>query len=215
MKKGLFITIEGPDGSGKTTIQRDIQEILFQQGLKFEVTREPGGIDIAEQIRRIVLDPKNTEMDARTEALLYAAARRQHLMQKVLPALLEGKNVLCDRFVDSSLAYQGIEHELGFEEVLQINQFAIQDTMPDFTLLLMVEPEVGLERIAQGRKADEVDRLDSEALAFHQKVYQGYQMVTEKFPERVHVIDAGQDYQTVLAEAVDAIIHFLQKRDEE
>ncbi|MRR18448.1 MAG: dTMP kinase, partial [Deltaproteobacteria bacterium] len=118
MRNGLFITLEGPDGSGKTTVSQYLMKALVQRGFDVVVTREPGGIEIAEQIRHVILDPKNTAMDVKTEALLYAASRRQHLIEKVLPALSEGKLVLCDRFVDSSLAYQGVGRGIGFDEVL-------------------------------------------------------------------------------------------------
>ena len=122
MKKGFFITFEGPDGSGKTTVSTAVAKSLQEMGIDTVYTREPGGIEIAEQIRRVILDPANTSMDSKTEALLYAAARRQHLIEKVLPALEAGKVVICDRFVDSSLAYQGVGRNLGIEEVLSINE---------------------------------------------------------------------------------------------
>ena len=133
MKKGSFIVIEGPDGSGKTTIALRLKEILSE---KYDIvhTREPGGIDIAEQIRNIILDPKNTAMEAKTEALLYAASRRQHLVEKVIPALKRGSIVLCERFVYSSLVYQGYARGLGIDAVYDINRFAIGDTMPDLVL---------------------------------------------------------------------------------
>ena len=126
MKKGYFITFEGPDGSGKTTVSTAVAKRLQEAGIESIYTREPGGIEIAEQIRSVILDPANTAMDSKTEALLYAAARRQHLIEKVLPALEAGKVVICDRFVDSSLAYQGVGRNLGIEEVLSINEFAIE-----------------------------------------------------------------------------------------
>ena len=134
MNKGLFITFEGNDGSGKTTISKLAYERLKEMGYPVIYTREPGGIDIAEQIRKVILDPANTAMDERCEALLYAASRRQHLVEKVLPALNEGSIVLCDRFVDSSLAYQGVARNLGIDEVYNMNLFAIKDVMPDKTL---------------------------------------------------------------------------------
>ena len=148
MSKGLFITFEGGEGSGKTTVIQTVAEQLTKQGYKVLVTREPGGIPIAEKIRGVILDKAHTEMDSRTEALLYAAARRQHLVEKVSPALDTGHIVLCDRFIDSSLAYQGIARGLGIEEVWAINQFAIGEFMPELTLYLDVSPEVGVERIA-------------------------------------------------------------------
>jgi dTMP kinase len=206
MTRGIFITLEGPDGAGKTTIAHMLAE-------KFEntmLTREPGGIDIAEQIRRVILAKENIAMDPRTEALLYAAARRQHLVEKVKPALKQGKMVLCDRFVDSSLAYQGYARGLGVDEVFSINQFAIGDMMPELTIYFDIDPESGLERISknQGR---EVNRLDLESLDFHQKVHEGYQLLLERFPERMIKIDASGSLEKVLQEAVSAIENHLNK----
>lgn len=209
MRKGLFITIEGPDGAGKTSIQKDTARILSEEGFHFETTREPGGIDIAEQIREIILSPKNTAMDARTEALLYAASRRQHLAEKVIPYLEMGTNVLCDRFVDSSLAYQGYGRGIGIDQVFQMNQFAIQDTMPELTLFLMLKPEIGLERISRNRASSEVDRLDMEALDFHKEVYRAYCEIAKKYPDRIKVIDASKSYEVVLEKTVNTIREFL------
>ena len=201
--KGLFITFEGPEGSGKTTVSQLVLETLKNEGYEVLYTREPGGIDIAEQIRQVILDPKNTAMDAKTEALLYAASRRQHLIEKVLPALKKGQIVICDRFVDSSLVYQGVARGLGIEAVYQMNLFAIEDIMPDATIFFDVAPEIGLARIVQNASR-EVNRLDLETLDFHRKVYAGYQMVLERYPERITRVDASlsleEVYQAVLGE---------------
>lgn len=161
---GKFITLEGPEGSGKTTVSKELVKILNEAGYKVLLTREPGGVDIAEQIRNVILDKKNTKMDARTEALLYAAARRQHLVEKVLPALKEGYIVLCDRFVDSSLAYQGVARNLGIDEVYNMNLFAINDVMPDKTLFFDIDYKKGLERIEVNQR--ETNRLDLEKSDF-------------------------------------------------
>ena len=134
--KGFFITFEGPDGSGKTTISTKVQQKLVEMGYDAIYTREPGGIEIAEQIRNVILDPKNTAMDPKTEALLYAASRRQHLVEKVIPALEKGQIIICDRFIDSSLAYQGYARHLGIDEVYAINEFAIEGHFPDTTIFL-------------------------------------------------------------------------------
>lgn len=131
MKKGLFVTLEGPEGSGKSTIIKMIEEDLNKSKIEYVSTREPGGIDIAEQIREVILNKSNTAMDKRTEALLYAASRRQHMAEKVIPALEDGKIVICDRFIDSSLAYQGYARGIGMDEVMKINEFAIEGYMPD------------------------------------------------------------------------------------
>lgn len=194
--RGIFITFEGPEGAGKTTIIQMLAEEMQKNGMKVMITREPGGIQIAEQIRQVILDRKNTAMDARTEALLYAAARRQHLIEKVVPALNAGFIVLCDRFIDSSLAYQGYARKLGMEEVWSINQFAIQDTMPDQTIYFDIDPEIGLKRIKkhQGR---EVNRLDLENMEFHYDVRKGYQLLVERYPERITTVDASESIELV------------------
>ncbi|MEK4665667.1 dTMP kinase [Priestia sp. FSL H7-0729] len=196
--RGKFITLEGGEGSGKTTMIGRIGSYFEERGIPYVVTREPGGIEIAEKIRSIILDPLHTAMDARTEALLYAAARSQHLAEKVEPALRAGKTVICDRFVDSSLVYQGYARGLGIENVWAINRFAIGDLMPDVTLYLDIEPEVGLARI-DAHDGREVNRLDLENLEFHRKVREGYFLLKEQFPERIRVIDASMKQEDVLA----------------
>ncbi len=188
--KGLFITFEGGEGSGKTTLIKALGKKLEEMKIGYMVTREPGGSTIAEEIRNIILDKKNTMMDPRTEALLYAASRRQHLAEIVLPALKEGKLVLCDRYLDSSLAYQGYARGIGIDEVYAINQFAIDETMPDMTFFLDLKPEEGLKRIALHR-SDEVNRLDLENISFHHKVYEAYQILLKKYPERILSVDAS------------------------
>lgn len=203
MKQGLFITFEGPDGSGKTTVSRFVYESLLKSGYPVIYTREPGGIDIAEQIRHIILDPKNTAMDVKTEALLYAASRRQHFVEKILPALSENKIVLCDRFVDSSLAYQGIARGIGFDEVLGINEFAIEGHFPDLTLYLEISAQKGLSRI---ERRSFLDRLDQEALSFHEKVVEGYQSVMEHFSHRVVRINADQNVKKVQEIALEQVL---------
>ncbi|MGG3279006.1 dTMP kinase [Paenibacillus solani] len=190
-RRPLFITLEGGDGSGKTTMMGRVAAFMQNHSIPYLITREPGGIEIAEKIRSIILDPAHTAMDPRTEALLYAAARRQHLAEKVEPALKQGLTVLCDRFVDSSLVYQGYARGLGMDEVWSINQFAIDTRMPDLTLLFDIEPEIGLSRIAANAER-ELNRLDMEALAFHEKVREGYLLVAERNPERIRKLDASK-----------------------
>ena len=203
MKQGIFITFEGPDGSGKTTVSRYVYERLLSEGYPVVYTREPGGIDIAEQIRHIVLDPKNTAMDVKTEALLYAASRRQHFVEKILPALNEHKIVLCDRFVDSSLAYQGIARKIGFDAVLSINEFAIEGHYPDMTVYLDLDAETGIKRI---KHRSFLDRLDQESIAFHTAVVQGYQIVLERFKDRIQCVDASQSIQSVQEDAYQIVL---------
>lgn len=207
MEKGLFLTFEGNDGCGKTTITSKIYEALLQEGYPVIMTREPGGIQIAEQIREVILNPENTAMDARSEALLYAAARRQHLVEKVVPALEAGKIVLCDRFIDSSLAYQGVARGLGIEEVYHVNEFAIDSYMPDATIFLKVDAEVGLARIASRQNKD---RLDEEGETFHRLVAKGYEQVITMYPERIKVVNAEQDVESVYKD-VYALVKELVK----
>ena len=193
---GLFITIEGPEGSGKTTVAKKVVEKLENEGYKVLYTREPGGVGIAEKIRDIILDVNNTNLDPRSEALLYAASRRQHLVEKVLPALKEGYIVICDRFVDSSLAYQGHARKIGIDEIYDINTFAIDTHWPDITILLDIEPEIGLQRIMKNRQ-DEVNRLDLEGLNFHNLVHEGYQIIKEKYASRMSLVDGNQSPEVV------------------
>lgn len=195
-RKGKFITFEGPEGAGKTTVIAMISELLKEQGKEVILTREPGGIVISEKIREIILDNNHTEMDAKTEALLYAAARRQHLVEIVIPALESGVYVLCDRFIDSSLAYQGYARGLGIEEVLQINQFAIGNTMPDLTVFFDINPEEGLARITNNNEREQ-NRLDNENLRFHENVYEGYKKLIQRYPERIIMTDARLSKQEV------------------
>lgn len=207
---GYFITFEGVEGAGKTSVLHALVDKLNDLGYEVVATREPGGIDIAEQIRNIILNPANTKMEERTEALLYAAARRQHLVEKVLPELRAGKIVLCDRFIDSSLAYQGHARGLGMDEVYQINQFAIQDFMPNLTLLFDIDPIKGLERIA-ANKNRERNRLDMETIDFHQKVYEGYNILLDRFPNRIRKINADQPLANVEKNALDSILDYLRR----
>ncbi|MCA1064457.1 dTMP kinase (plasmid) [Rossellomorea sp. AcN35-11] len=199
--KGKMIVLEGGEGGGKTTLIKLLQSYLESQGYDVLVTREPGGVKIAEQIRSVILDVDNTEMDAKTEAILYAGSRNEHLIHVVFPALRQGKIVLCDRFVDSSLVYQGCARGLGIEEVYNLNKFVIGDYMPDLTLYLDVEPEVGLKRISSNEDR-EVNRLDKESLEFHQRVRSGYLEVLEKFPNRIKMVDANQPMNLVCEEAI-------------
>ncbi|MFJ7409079.1 MULTISPECIES: dTMP kinase [unclassified Lysinibacillus] len=205
MKCNLFITFEGPEGAGKTTVIKKIAERLSLENIDVLATREPGGIEIAEKIRTIILNPQHTAMDERTEALLYAAARSQHYFEKVRPALDAGRMVICDRFIDSSLAYQGYARGIGVDEVLSINEFAIGKKLPDLTILFDISPEVGLARIhAHGDR--EVNRLDVESLAFHQKVREGYLQLVKRYPERINVVNADQSIERVV-EDVWAILY--------
>lgn len=205
---GYFITFEGVEGAGKTSVIRELAQHLTKEGQDVLTTREPGGIPIAEQIRKLILDPDHTEMDAHTEALLYAAARRQHLVEKVVPALEANQIVLCDRFIDSSLAYQGYARGLGIEEVFNINQFAIQQAMPDLTILFDITPEEGLARI-ESNKAREVNRLDLETLDFHKRVAKGYELVSERYKDRIQHVDATKSLEAVVSDSLSLILKHI------
>ena len=207
---GLFITLEGGEGAGKTTIANAVIDKLSTLGIETLYTREPGGIKIAEKIREVILDRDHTEMDCRTEALLYAAARRQHLVEKVKPAMDEGRIVLCDRFVDSSIVYQGYARGIGMDEVRESNQFAIEGFMPDLTIFFDIKPEIGLARIA-ANDSREVNRLDLEGLAFHELVYEGYKKQAKMNPERIVSVDATKSVEALTDEVCALILSKLNK----
>lgn len=204
MARGLFLTFEGCDGCGKTTVLNRVSVLLREKGIPFLLTREPGGSKIAEEIRNVILDKKNTEMDPRCEALLYAASRRQHLVEIVLPALKKGIHVLSDRYLDSSLAYQGYARGIGMEEVYSINLFAIDGMLPDLTFFLDLPPEEGLARIRKN-ETREVNRLDLEKENFHKKVYEGYKILLENYPERIVRIDARKTVEEESQEIFDIL----------
>ena len=206
----MFITIEGPEGSGKTTAVNSAVKKLEELGYQIVRTREPGGTPIAEQIRNVILDKANTNMDPRTEALLYAASRRQHLVEKVWPALKEGKIVICDRFLDSSLAYQGGARHLGIDNVLNVNLFATENTYPDLTLLFDIEPELGLQRIAENASR-EINRLDLEKLEFHKEVRNSFLELARRYPERYVIIDASLSMEEVADNTLKSILNRLCK----
>ncbi len=206
----MFITIEGTEGSGKTSVAKELFKRLSENGYDVIHTREPGGTPISEAIRNIILDKNNTSMDGRTEALLYAASRRQHLVEKIWPALKEGKIVLCDRFLDSSLAYQGHARKIGIDKVLDVNLFATEDTYPDLTLFFLIKPEDGLKRIA-ANKNREVNRLDLEKLPFHQSVYDAFVSLSERYADRYVTIDASKSFEEVVNDAYNVIVSRLNK----
>ncbi|MDT8336953.1 MAG: dTMP kinase [Candidatus Izemoplasmatales bacterium] len=205
--KGKFITFEGTEGSGKTSVIKEVKKYYESQGYQVMVTREPGGITISEKIRDILLNKEHTEMDPRTEALLFAAARRQHLVEKIKPALEKNMIVLCDRFVDSSLIYQGYARNIGIDKVYDINYFAIEDALPDLTVFVNVRPEVGLKRVFQTPNR-EVNRLDLEDLHFHQMIYDGYLELTKKY-DRIKMVNGEQDLDLVVEETISLINKIL------
>jgi dTMP kinase len=206
--KGYFVTFEGTEGSGKTTVIEKVEQYYINKGYKVIRTREPGGSKIAEDIRNVILDVNNTNMDAITEAMLYAASRRQHLVEKVIPYLEQGYIVLCDRFIDSSLAYQGHARGLGIEKVYQMNLMATNGLLPDVTIYIDVKPEVGLSRIKSNNR--EQNRLDLEKITFHEKVYEGYHLVSEMFKDRFKVINGEQERECVLNDTLETLNNIIK-----
>lgn len=204
MKQGFLVSIEGPDGSGKSTLIQELASYYSSQGTEVVVTREPGGARIAEQIRQILLDPEHAEMEEKTELLLYIASRRQHLVEKVLPALDRGALVLMDRFIDSSVAYQGYGRGLDLEAIHWLNQFATDGKKPDLTLLLDLPAAEGLARI-QASRSNDVDRLDQEDLSWHERVREGYLRLLEEEPTRFVKVDASQELSLVVEQALTLI----------
>ena len=207
--EGKFITFEGIDWYGNTSVFKGgIEQLNGKKIYNYFWTREPGGNRISEAIRKIILNVEYTEMDARTEALLYAAARRQHLVDTVLPALNEGKLVLCDRFVDSSVVYQGVARDIGVEPVIKLNEFATENLKPDLTLYYDVEPEISLKRISNNRQ-NQVDRLDKESMDFYHKVRQAYLSLAESNKERIRIIDASQNLDKVIDDTLSILNNFM------
>ncbi|MBU5463975.1 dTMP kinase [Anaerotignum sp. MSJ-24] len=205
--KGKFITVEGTDGSGKSTQLKLLMDYLGTKNCDVVFTREPGGTEISEKIRDVILDINNKEMTDMTEALLYAAARAQHVQQKIIPAINEGKVVICDRFVDSSIAYQGAARGLGTDNIMQINSFALNGIMPDLTLFFDLPPEKGILR---KKNEKELDRLESEKLDFHVNVYEGYKKLCSQYPDRIKVISADDTVENINRQVIEIIDGLLK-----
>ena len=199
--KGMLITFEGNDGAGKTTALETAARILQEKNYPIVVSREPGGSVIAEKIRELILDVNN-QMDAKTEAYLYAASRREHLIKTILPALEEGKLILCDRYLDSSLAYQGYGRKLGKEEVEQLNDFGLEGFRPDYTLFFALDLATEKERMVL---RGQMNRLDLESNDFHQRVRDGFEQLSQQEPERIRIIDASKSKEEVANTTVDVI----------
>lgn len=205
---GIFIAFEGPDGSGKSTAAKNFIEKLKEMKFDVELTREPGGTRISEKIRELILDNDNKEMTAVTEALLYAGARAQHVEEKIVPLLESGKVVVSDRYVVSSLAYQGHARGLGIDVVNKINKFATSNLSPDITFFFEISPEVALKRKFIDREAD---RLENEGNNFHNKTYEGYKLAI-KNERNVVLIDANKNEEEVVNQCVNEFIKFMSKR---
>ncbi len=208
MKKGYFISFEGGDGSGKSTQIKKLKNYFENKGYEVILTREPGGTEIGEKIRSVILDPENRKMSDVTETMLYAASRAQHVHEVIKPAIESGKIIICDRFVDSSIAYQGYGRGLG-DDVSIINSYAVGKYMPNLTFLLKVRPDVGSSRIRNREK----DRIEMEAMDFHHKVYDGYEMLEKQFPERIVGIDASNTIDAIHNIIVGYIERMLKKHE--
>ncbi len=206
---GLFVSMEGPDGSGKTLQMDLLEKKLREEGYEVVRSREPGGTEVGEAVRQILLTPSYSGMDAVTEALLFAAQRRQHVMEKIRPALAEGKIVLLDRYVDSSLVYQGIGRGLGMDFVQMINEPAIDGLYPDVTFLVYVDYEEGLRR-KRGQSGHTLDRLEEEKEDFHRMINKGYYSLAERDPGRVILIDGARSPQEVAGEIWQKMQGYLQ-----
>ncbi len=215
MRKGLFISIEGGDGVGKSTIISILKQHMEKKHSgKYIFTREPGanGSELCEQIREIILQNRNENFSPYSEALLYAASRSQHCLNVIKPNLTEGKIVISDRFIDSSLVYQGVGRGIGMREVYKMNKFNKDLIMPEKTILLMLEPEIAIERMK--KNSDRVlDRLDNETIEFHHKVYNAYKYLSKKFKKRITIIDASDTIDVVSRKVISAIEKVLEKNE--
>lgn len=208
MRSGKFIVFEGGEGTGKSTQIRALESWLQSQGREAVVTWEPGGTDLGQRIRHVLLDPTSGPMDARCEALLYAAARAEHVAKKIRPALERGATVLCDRYWDASRAYQGAGRSLGLGPIDSLNQWATQDLFPDRVYLFDLDPERGLER-AKLRNQGAMDRLEQEGLPFHEKIRQAYLFIARSEPARYRIIDASRPPEVITAEITADVKSFL------
>jgi len=210
--KGHFITLEGPDGSGKSTIAKLLSNYLSDKGQDVILTREPGGTKISEDIRKVTLDVANVDMSYVTEALLYAASRAQHVHEKIVPAIEDGKIIICDRFVLSSLVYQGIGRGLGVDKVKAINDFAVQGVEPDLILFFDIDPQIALSRKTRRNRGD---RLEREDLEFHKNVYKGYLSLIELYQDKLKIIDASKTKKETFEQVRIIVDELLQQSKEE
>lgn len=207
--KGMFITVEGPDGSGKTTQLQLLVQSLTEQGYEVVVTREPGGTKVGNSIREILLSPEHDEMTPRVEMMLYAASRAQNIDQVIRPALHRGAVVVCDRFVDASIAYQGYGLQYDLSQILSLNDWATAGIKPDLTFLFDLTPDQASHRM---KDRGQLDRIESRDESFHQRVYEGFQILLEQHPERMVRIDANASIETIQDEVLDITLERLKER---
>lgn len=208
MNKGIFITIEGTDGSGKSTQIRNIEEFLREQGYDVVITRDPGGTEISENIRKLVLNPDNTKMAKTTELFLYYAARAQLAAELINPAIAEGKIVICDRYIDSTYVYQGFGRGFEKETIDILNDISLSGIYPDITFFLDISPEVAMKR---RQNASSLDRIEKEEMDFHMKVYRGYKKLCEMFPDRIRSVDASKNPHAVFEDIKKILINSFNK----
>ncbi|RBW67619.1 dTMP kinase [Bacillus taeanensis] len=205
--QGLFITFEGPDGAGKSTQVQKLAHYLQGKEISYIHTREPGGTAISDKIRSLILDPEHSEMVNETEVLLYAASRAQHVREKIIPALEEGKVVLCDRFVDASIAYQGFGLGIGQDKISEINRFATGGLKPSRTYLIDLSPEEGrkrmMERYKAANKTEQFDRIEQKELAYHETVRNGFHQIYETEKDRIYIIDGRQSVEEIFQQIKD------------
>ena len=212
MKRGKFITFEGPEGAGKTTQARKLIARLQAAGHEVLYTREPGGTPTGEAIRGILQYDKAGEAPCpETEVLLFAASRAQLVRKVIIPALEKGTMVVCDRFADSTTAYQGYGRGFPIDQMLAINQFAIDGAIPDVTLLLDLDLDIGFERLATREGGVKLDRIEREARAFHEKVRQGYLQLARRWPERFQIVEAGRPAEQVENDVWNKVLNVLQR----
>lgn len=202
MNRGLFITFEGTDGSGKTTQIKLLEKYLNEKGHAVVLSREPGGTRISEIIRDLILDPKNKEIVPLTEMILYAASRAQHVAEVIEPALESGRIVICDRYVDSSYAYQGGGRGMDLKVIADVNRIAVNGTVPDITFFLDIDPEISVRRRINSTGAD---RIELEKLDFHRRVYDGYKKLSILYPDRIKTIDAAKSIEEISSQVNDFI----------
>ncbi len=205
MKKGLFITFEGGEGAGKTTLIESIKTYLLKKNLSLVFTREPGGTSFGEEIRKLLLKNRKEKVSSKAELCLFLASRAQHIQDVIMPALSEGKIVLCDRYNDSSIAYQGYARDLGIEEVITFSSYIIEKAIPDLTLYLDIDPLIGLSRVKS-----KYDRIESEKISFHQKIREGFLILAKKYPNRIKILDANKSKEEVFKIAMNYIGKFIE-----
>lgn len=205
MKKGIFITFEGGEGAGKSSLIESIKANLSKKNLNLVFTREPGGTSFGEEIRNLLLKNRVEKVSSKAELCLFLASRAQHIQDVIIPALKANKIVLCDRYNDSSVAYQGYARGLGIEEVLSFSSYIIEDAQPDLTLYLDIDPQIGLSRVKS-----KYDRIESEKITFHQKIREGFLQLAKKFPQRIKIVDASRSKEEVFKSAMNYINKFIE-----